>query len=504
MRLRDLQEAHVDDMQTKQFNLFRSKYNKVRGKKNLYVQFTNHKDNTVDKSAFNNPTNHSDFVGVYGYPLDYVLKHPMDVWYAHDAKYLRVLEINNTGSVLDFTGMDEYRATQILQKLPPRFFHGTAYSRDSVIRDIVKEQQFKGKNRWGRALLYFIQHDFDEDGTLDTNTRSGLEQTKMVKQLGFDIVIDRAKSHKTATINDREPEQVVFLNRNAFKVVDIFTLRFQQDAGNSITASGNVIDDDYVRKLSALISNAIGSKLKDIHKQYMNYYAWTKRGDMLTINVSNTPSSLHANEKGLDIQMGQKPHRYNTTYDNNTATIAINSDHGVIKDMVDEDDTIKQVALRIKQEYDGLPEDGNFIPSNKDSYLKAQKDKERQKKKEQFDQKKNKEYSMYEQFIEPLLNKYDLTELKEKGKDREIGIKIYKTLKMFFENNKEGYNNFSEYLDMIEKLNKDDDQNVFDIIYLNNLPKDIIPHVKLLADNLQKDGAKFNTNLILFIQNQLT
>ena len=57
----------------------------------MYIQFTDFSNTTIDKGVNKDP-DHSDPVGTYGYPIDYVLKFPADIWYGQRAKYLRVLK----------------------------------------------------------------------------------------------------------------------------------------------------------------------------------------------------------------------------------------------------------------------------------------------------------------------------------------------------------------------------------------------------------------------------
>ena len=87
------------------FHDFFKKWKKHKSK-NYYVQFSNHKDNTLDKTSYSDPT-HSDPKGNYGYPLQYVIDYPMDIWYGANAKYLRVLEstANNILYLNDICGL---------------------------------------------------------------------------------------------------------------------------------------------------------------------------------------------------------------------------------------------------------------------------------------------------------------------------------------------------------------------------------------------------------------
>ena len=508
MRLYDiLKEAHVSDTMPKQFQEFRQKYNRAKNKKNLYVQFTNHKDNTVDKTANQNPTDHSDFVGVYGYPLTYVLKHPSDIWYGSDAKYMRVLEMKN-GKVLDFTGMNEQTAKMLINQFPVEYFRNTGISRNDVLDDIIAMTDFKGRNRWSRALLYLIQHGIDRSttGRLNSEPQSGLEQTKLVKTLGYDVIIDRASSHKTATINDREPEQIIFLSRGSFRVLDIFTLNTKKDTNSSVGISRTSIDEKYIRKLAAVISNSIGTKLSQLDMKFASLaYAWTKRGDRIEFNIMEMSSAMDASKKGMDIKMGDKPHKYYKDTDGSTLIVTVRSPHGVIEYKSDPSDSIRDIASQIGSTFDSSSIDDSFVPESKESYyanLENQKEKRKQEEKE----KKNRETIEYfNEFIIPVIKEYNITELLDYIKDDSNKIKLFNLLRTFFRRGKDTYTTMNEYLEMIESYvtdsnldsNSEESDTLFDVL-LEGVERDIVPFVGEMIEEMKKDGAKFDRPLSIF------
>jgi hypothetical protein len=73
------QETSYKDIYAKAFQEFEKKWKKQKNDTDLYVQFTNHNDNTLGRSIYADP-NHSDPAGVYGYPLKYVIDYPADIW----------------------------------------------------------------------------------------------------------------------------------------------------------------------------------------------------------------------------------------------------------------------------------------------------------------------------------------------------------------------------------------------------------------------------------------
>ena len=70
-----LNELNFRDTYPKQFQEFINDYKKYKNNDLYYVQFANHATNTIDKRMYDNP-DHSDPMGVYGYPIKYVINYP--------------------------------------------------------------------------------------------------------------------------------------------------------------------------------------------------------------------------------------------------------------------------------------------------------------------------------------------------------------------------------------------------------------------------------------------
>src|SRR5579859_524024 len=91
MRVREiLNELHFSDLYPKAFTAFHQKYAPHANDGRLYVNFTDAVGNTLDKN-FSPKPNHRDPSGLYTYPLDYVLRHPSEIQYGQQARYLRVI-----------------------------------------------------------------------------------------------------------------------------------------------------------------------------------------------------------------------------------------------------------------------------------------------------------------------------------------------------------------------------------------------------------------------------
>ena len=206
-----------------------------------------------DKTLYREP-NHSDPIGVYAYPLNYVVHHPHDIQYGADMEILRVIKVKKD-KVLDlqetkpsdieklihslgwnFTGQEAMQAVRHFHENKRRgnpYSHafwfllqheGKLYREDPKgHNDLMKELGIndkpmeKGLVRWAGGK--------DGDSSFEGETLSGIEQAKRLRKAGFDGVEDRDPSGTRAVIYHSEPEQILISSRNAYEIEDTFDLR---------------------------------------------------------------------------------------------------------------------------------------------------------------------------------------------------------------------------------------------------------------------------------------
>lgn len=331
-----LKEARFEDVSPKGYMEFYEKYSKipVKDRSDLYVQFTDHQPDTLQRSPYMNP-DHSDPAGVYGYPLDYVLKYPSDVWYGSDAKFLRVLKDTSKNKLT----LNYYNSPQDVQLVAKELYKGriNRYTLQDIYNKVdFADRVISGRNRWAKLLFFLIQHNHYNDYEL----RSPKEQNKIVQKMGFDAIEDVSKSDSTAIVNPREPEQIIFLNRYAFEVVETFKL---SDKSEGVSTKKD--EEIYNDRLANIIFNVLGDSPASRHK---NKLFWSKEGKRLEIEWT------FPNEYMETRNIGQKLHRERKKSSWMYPIIRLYTQYGRIAMEGKPEESMKEIAMDVKSEYEKL------------------------------------------------------------------------------------------------------------------------------------------------------
>lgn len=329
-----LNEAHYSDTYGQAFVDFVNKYKKIRPRNGIYyIQFSNY-----EKGLYRNAysfTDHRDPVGIYAYPIDYVLNHPGDIYYGANARFLRVLKKTKTCKTLNLTGMTNDTAKHLIQKLPE--------INSFNVRDVMKQarKQFPqkaGGRNWAKTLMTVIQMPWnDREVEFEETSYPSDVQTKRILSIGYNCLEDQSKSLNTAAINDKEPEQIVFLSRNAFEVVEEIILHQRQNKDVSYLTANN--PDHLKRRLAQKIAELFNDKIKI--KQSQNYY--TVGGRIIYVYYSF--------EIPKDIKLGQKSHRTRGESSQHYPIIEIYSEYGNYKKQYSKSDTFDKILNDIKNNY---------------------------------------------------------------------------------------------------------------------------------------------------------
>lgn len=399
----NLQEVHYEDFYGSKFVDFRKKYLKLKNDNYLFVNFSNYAKDILEKTPFKDPS-HSDPVGIYTYPLKYVIDYPSDIWYASNAKYLRVLKLNTSNAkVLRLQNMDSNYAETLLRKA-------------GLDMDYLKKAQKlfkfpKGAGQIGKQFFQSVQRDFSKTPTNDDYSyskyplRSGVEQTAILQKMGINVLIDDAKAANQAVINDREPTQAVFLSRNSFEIIETFFLGERLDKDNISTARSSMYSDTLARKLASMVLEKLNDQIierstlynKSSHSQV--YYS--KLGRMITINF-DLPQYYYQTRK-----MGEKKHKETKLSDLYQITIEINGERESLKLKYPSDEKFEEISKNFANYYYEKNLVFDFKPytlqrsleeknKSKEEYLT--KELEKKKKQEQ------KEEAVFQPLLQELLN----------------------------------------------------------------------------------------------------
>lgn len=338
-----IQALHVGDLYGDAFEDFRSRYKKESTYR-LYVQFTSHASDPLERNPYGGPLGHSDPAAVYGYPIEYILKHPADVWYGTGARYLRVLR-DRSRRKLVLTHVTADQSVDILQRMDIKDQSGQPVIKWPAIEGWLRALGRKFSQRVGRtnrdAKLFFLAAQ--QVGPGDETVLSGADQTARFRRAGFDALEDVAKRPSQAVINDREPAQIAFLTRHAFEVVETVHLHGKSD---HVSTTWNT--DRFERKLAAQIADVMDDRLAEGPERSSLggwSYWWTRKGRRIETMVEKDQSYY---EKRMGEKWGSKPHKSQTVWTPHHVKIVINTEFGRDEVAIDSDERTKELWRDLK------------------------------------------------------------------------------------------------------------------------------------------------------------
>ncbi len=261
-----------------------------------------------DPTIYKKP-DHSDPIGAYVYPLEYVINHPYDIQYGHNMEFLRVLKLRDNTKVLDLQNVKGNQLSQFAKAMGWGDFSG-----ESILNAVAPHSRGRKGNQMAHALWFLIQHeghlykteaqppmktsdgvllsdeetpggevkwwggkgDHPKDNNLYT-TASGdtigqKEQTARIKKFGYDVLKDIDETGTKAVIYHGEPEQALIISRNAFDVVDTYDLRVNKKTSygamsyKGIARSVGKERKKFPREVAEKIAKMIGDKIEDTMK----------------------------------------------------------------------------------------------------------------------------------------------------------------------------------------------------------------------------------------------
>jgi hypothetical protein len=220
MRIRDLLEARrnphlnprVDPIDT--FSMYANK-------PNMFVTFTQ-----LPKVGINPQSNYNTPIGVYSYPLKYVLERAYQKGtlfgaapFASDAKYVHLFQ-QTSRNIFDVSTYGKSQYETDVRKLYNYFNHDMDvinFATGTQRRHMEMAEEM-GSFSYGRRMWYLI---YDLIGRYKSGGRITIEATRLLfRVLGYDAVYDLDGK---GVIHTNEPTQAVHFNTQTIRVVESFS-----------------------------------------------------------------------------------------------------------------------------------------------------------------------------------------------------------------------------------------------------------------------------------------
>jgi len=369
-----LNEIHYRETLGKGFESFLKKYSALVRKKEIsqystFVSFTDYRSTDMDKTAAMK-VDHMDMSGIYCYFLPYVLKYPADIWYASNAKYIQVIQGTWKKALYLKDNNDWSSLTNILYKM------GFSDS-STLLQKAKKVYKHTGKKAPIMSFMSVVQADLSATPTIEQSwgvkkevypMRSAVEQTKLFLKAGYDAIIDEG----TGAINEREPEQIIFLTRQSFKVIEVIPINLGKKEGAGISANRSGATEEHIyRKFAAAIAAKMQDKLTD-KALTTNMGGWnvffTVKGRRIELALSRPNSYFNR-------PLGDKPHKYDKKGTREKMGVRVYGEFGKIEfGDTDEMATAETCAAYFEELLKNQTnKDTNWAPQNQAGFLKQQK-----------------------------------------------------------------------------------------------------------------------------------
>lgn len=374
-----LNEIKFEDQYGKRFMEFYDKYKKkpFNSDKSLYVNFSNTRTDNMSKFVPSSGLGHSDPRGHYGYPLDYILKHPSDVMYGKSATYLVVSKARDNGNTLWLQHMQNSQMEQLFHNAHKDWWWSDAYPMlkkfwtntgplaiwfravqlEPGQLDVIAEY-FKEKKR----NTYTAQRP-------DLKVKTAEAQSNFFISNGYNAIKDTATNSKKAVINDREPEQIIFLTNDSYDIVEHFLIRGEKQKDKATERGMTSLDykheDAMARKIASGVANGIGDKMMSSPPLTSNQGGWkvffTNLGRRISVYFE-VPSDYYTDKK-----FGEKKHKEFKKSNNLRVKINIFSEKKTVEYLGWDDDTFAEIISgTVKKWNDESETNPNFTKTRTD------------------------------------------------------------------------------------------------------------------------------------------
>lgn len=171
---------------------------------------------------------HHDPLGVYAFPIDYVLKGGLERNRGFvDSEFIHILEPNEKSNVLNLSKLSNQDAQNILEKMgiPGEYLND-------------EDTRYSGRDKPGNRLWGAIERWRNDFG--DTRNSSW---NALFKKSGFNTIVDEGDS----AIHSNEPAQILFLQPGIYNVLETI----KKDMPNIITQFIDAFPDRKIRRVKS-------------------------------------------------------------------------------------------------------------------------------------------------------------------------------------------------------------------------------------------------------------
>jgi len=218
---------------------------------------------------------------------------------------------------------------------------------------------------WAKSMLSCIQMNLEAEpeigdyGKKEFPMRNSQEQADLFLKAGYDALVDTSRTNQQAVMNEREPNQVAFLTKNAFRVIEVIQLRWKEKPFRGLTSFAPE-EETHGRKLAAMIFTALGDRLVASKREGL---FWSDKGKRLKISFER-PASYYKDRK-----IGEKKHKeYKLHGGYKTIVEFERSEKGRMHRVFGRNEKFKDIVSDILWSWTRREDDPNFKPDTREEY----------------------------------------------------------------------------------------------------------------------------------------
>ena len=248
------------------------------GRKDVYVSFTSDvgkmshvshgggKNVSGSKLGINPQSKYNTPIGIYTYPIDYVLSKDGNVDFASEQPYLYVMQA--TKALLD---LKKYSKDDFERDSKKLIDMGFSHTREKGIKDAKSKTPAARLWNWTRHSADYFYHG-----------KTSAKWSMILRRLGYSGAVDNG----SGLIHPNEPTQAVFFSMDAVKVLEVIPNRFKRKPLNkSIKDINN--PNEYVQ-LAAVQHD--GSEIEHINNPSEEVQLAAIKGSPYNIRYIKNPS----------------------------------------------------------------------------------------------------------------------------------------------------------------------------------------------------------------------